>query len=47
MCGFGSERCGRRGGEWMRGLDLGFNNLWEQKECGTCVCVWVAVVWVV
>ena len=27
------------------GLDLLI--LWEQEECWTCVCVWVAVVWVV
>ena len=32
------------GGEWMRGLGLGFTN---PVATGTCVCVMVAVVWVV
>ena len=34
-------------GEWMRELGLGFPILWGQVECWTCVCVLVAVVWVV
>ena len=29
---FGSGRCGWRGGEWMRELDLGFTN-----PVGTCI----------
>ena len=35
---FGSGQRGWRGGEWMRGLGLGFPILWEQGECWTCVC---------
>ena len=35
------------GGEWMRGLGLGLPIMWEQGECWTCVCVWIAVVSVV
>ena len=35
---FGSGRSGSRGGEWMRGLGLGFTILWEQGECWTYVC---------
>ena len=31
-------------GEWVRGLSLGFTNPVGTGECGTCVCVWVAVV---
>ena len=31
----------------MRGLDLGLPILEEQGESGICVCVLVAVVWVV
>ena len=38
---------GGEGGEWMRELGLGFTNPVEQGECWTCVCVLVAVVWVV
>ena len=34
-------------GEWMRGLVWVLPILWEQGECWTCVCVLVAVVWVV
>ena len=34
-------------GEWMRGLGLGFTNPVGTGECWTCVCVLVAVVWVV
>ena len=36
-----------RGGEWMRELGLASPILWGQGECWTCVCVLVAVVWVV
>ena len=36
---------GGDGGEWMRELGLGFTN--PLGECWTCVCVLVAVVWVV
>ena len=32
-------------GEWMR--ELGLPILWGQGVCWTCVCVLVAVVWVV
>ena len=39
--------CLARGGEWMRELGLGFTNPLGQGECWTCVCVLVAVVWVV
>ena len=38
---------GGEGGEWMRELGLGFKILWGQGGCWTCVCVLVAVVWVV
>ena len=38
---------GREGGEWMRGLGWGFTNPVGTGECWTCVCVLVAVVWVV
>ena len=31
-------------GEWVRGLGLPF--LFVLGACGTCDCVWVAVVWV-
>ena len=34
------------GGEWMRGLGLGFTDPVGRGECGTCVCVRVAAVWV-
>ena len=30
-----------------RGLGLGFTNAVETGECGTCICAWVAAVWVV
>ena len=33
--------------EWMRGLGLGFTNPVGTGQWWTCVCVWVAVVWVV
>ena len=33
-------------GEWMRGLGFALPILWEQGECWTCVCDWVAVAWV-
>ena len=35
------------GGEWMTGLGLGFTNSGGTGEIGICVCVLVAVVWVV
>ena len=38
---------GGEGGEWMRKLGLALPILWGQRECWTCVCVLVAVVWVV
>ena len=38
---------GGEGGEWMRKLGLGFTNPEATGECWTCVCVLVAVVWVV
>ena len=40
---------GGEGGEWMRELGLGFTNPLgtSEGECWTCVCVLVAVVWVV
>ena len=31
------------GGEWVRGLGLGFTNSGEHGESGICVCVLVAV----
>ena len=34
-------------GEWMRELGLGFTNPVGTGECWACVCVLVAVVWVV
>ena len=42
-------RCvsGWRGAECMIGLGLGFTNPVGTGGCWTCVCVWVAVVWVV
>ena len=45
------EMCLARGGvgewgEWRRGLGLALPFLWEQGECLTCVCVWVALVYV-
>ena len=43
---FGSGRCGWRGGEWMRELDLGFTNPVGTGGVGH-VSVLVAVVWVV
>ena len=47
------ERCmclargGVGGDEWMRGLGLALPIMWEQGKCWTCVCVFVALVWVV
>ena len=38
---------GGEGGEWMRELVWASPMLWGQGECWTCVCVLVAVVWVV
>ena len=38
------EMCMARGGEWIRGLDLGFTNPVERREYWTCICVWIAVV---
>ena len=38
---------GGEGGEWMRELGLGFTNPLGTGGCWTCVCVLVAVVWVV
>ena len=38
---------GGEGGEWMRELGWALPILWGQGECWTCVCVLVAVVWVV
>ena len=38
---------GGEGGEWMRELVWALPILWGQGECWTCVCVLVAVVWVV
>ena len=35
------------GGEWVRGLGLCFTNPGGTGESGICVCVLVAVVWVV
>ena len=37
---------GGEGGKWMRGFGLGFTNPVWPGECRTCVCVLVAVVWV-
>ena len=39
-------RGGGEGGEWMRELGMGFTNP-VGTECWICVCVLVAVVWVV
>ena len=49
VCGMCLARggVGGEGGEWMRELGLGFTNPLGQGECWTCVCVLVAVVWVV
>ena len=45
---FSSARRGWRGGEWMRGLGLGFTNpVGTYGDCCMCVRVLVAVVWVV
>ena len=38
--------CLARGGEWIRGLGLWFTTTVGTGECWTCVCVWIAVVWV-
>ena len=39
---------GVEGGEWMKRIGFGhIPILWGQGECWTCVCVLVAVVWVV
>ena len=38
---------GGEGGESMRRLVWALPILWEPGECWTCVCVLVAVVWVV
>ena len=38
---------GGEGGEWTRELGWALPILWGQGECWTCVCVLVAVVWVV
>ena len=36
---FGSGRCGRRGGEWMRELDLGFTNpVRTEGVLDMCLC---------
>ena len=43
---FGSGRVAGVGGEWVTGLGLGFTNSGGTWECGICVCVLVAVVWV-
>ena len=42
MCTFSSGQHRRRVGEWMIGLGLALPILWEQGECCTCVCIWVA-----
>ena len=36
----------RRGGGWMREYGLGFTNPAGTGECWTCVCGWVAMVYV-
>ena len=38
-CVFGSEPRRWRGGEWIRGLGLGFTNPVGTGEVWTCVCV--------
>ena len=43
---FGSGRRGKRGGECMIRLDLGLTKPVGKRECLTCVCIWVAVVYV-
>ena len=44
---FGSERRGWRGGEWMRGLGLGFtNHVGTGGVLDVCLC-FSCVVWVV
>ena len=35
------QECARSG---YCNIGLVFSDLYEQRECGTCVCVWVAVV---
>ena len=48
MCmGLARGGVGGEGGEWMRELGLGFTNPVGTGEYWTCVCVLVAVVWVV
>ena len=44
---FGSGQGGRCWGEWVTRLGLGLPILEEHGESGICVCVLVAVVWVV
>ena len=39
--------CVRCWGEWVTGWGLGFTNSEKHGESGICVCVLVAVVWVV
>ena len=38
---------GGEGGEWTRELGWGFTNPVGTGECWTCVCVLVAIVWLV
>ena len=33
--------------DWVRRLEFGFSNPVVTREFGTCVCVWVAMLWVV
>ena len=47
VCLAGGGVAGERVSKWMRGLGLDFTNPVGQGECETCVCVWVAAVWVV